>query len=88
MGSQGTMGQWDIPKSPWTFYGKGGQLRDISSRVTISIFLKKSAQWQHFFVIDMKSGEFVDSKMLICRTTINLFVCYSISVSYSNSTCQ
>ena len=38
MGSQGTMGQWDIPMSPWTFYGKAGLLRDISSRVTISNF--------------------------------------------------
>ena len=26
MGSQGTMGQWDVAKSKWTFYGKAGEL--------------------------------------------------------------
>ena len=52
------------------------------------IFFKNRHSGSIFLSLDMKSGEFVDSKMLICRTTINLFVCYSISMSHSNSTCQ
>ena len=34
MGSQGTMGQWDVLKSQWTFYSKAGQLRLIISRLS------------------------------------------------------
>ena len=48
MGSQGTMGQWDVPKSQWTFYGKAGQLCTFKALVGISPSGATTFVWKVF----------------------------------------